>query len=250
MSDYSLFASYADRLEELPDKPKLGKSDLLTDTLKIQAWSAFEMYYAPFDYLNEGALVSVVGITPGWPQMEVACRIARDGLRSGDSIHDICQLVKREASFVGSMRRNLVEMLDEIGLPERLKIKESRQLFESRIDLIHPTSAIRYPTFYQQVPYTGYKPRRVARDNDLLGAVETWLGPELDRASRSLVVPLGPAVDEAIRHLVALNVISSERCLVGFPHPSDGPGRNDRILTFKKNRDELRRQCRVWLSAV
>ncbi len=34
------------------------------------------MYYAAFDHVNEDAKVAVVGITPGWNQMEIAHRAA------------------------------------------------------------------------------------------------------------------------------------------------------------------------------
>lgn len=45
------------------------------------------------------------------------------------------------------MRKNLIEMLDGLERPKALGIVSGALLFSDRRDLLHTTSAIRYPVF-------------------------------------------------------------------------------------------------------
>ncbi len=71
--------------------------------------------YAPFDYINRSARVVLVGVTPGWTQMHSSYVEARSGIEEGKDTDAILRRVKRVAAFSGSLRTNLVSMLDGIG---------------------------------------------------------------------------------------------------------------------------------------
>lgn len=63
-----------------------------------------------FDYVNPKAEVVIVGITPGNSQQK--------GSREGMSPREI----KRKFAFAGTLRKNMVRMLDYIGLNSLLRI--------------------------------------------------------------------------------------------------------------------------------
>ena len=53
------------------------------------------------------------------------------------------------------MRTNLVKMLDHIGANHYLRLSSSAELFGTRKDLVHYTSALRYPVFKNGENYSG-----------------------------------------------------------------------------------------------
>ena len=55
------------------------------------------------------------------------------------------EYIDRQAGFAGSLRTNMIRMLDAIGLPSAPGVQTSADLFHQRGDLIHGTSALRYP---------------------------------------------------------------------------------------------------------
>lgn len=123
------FERYADAISRLPERSKLFKTDLLVEHFQLFKSECLEIYYAPFDFVNTEARVVIVGITPGWTQMEIGFRQARAVLRNGGTSTQALQKAKRAASFAGAMRNNLVKMLDEIGLQKAMQLKSSCDLF-------------------------------------------------------------------------------------------------------------------------
>jgi hypothetical protein len=59
------FDAFASLIRALPDRERLNKDDLLTTEFRLHQDERLAIYYAPFDHVNEGAKVAVVGITPG-----------------------------------------------------------------------------------------------------------------------------------------------------------------------------------------
>jgi hypothetical protein len=41
------------------------------------------MFYAPFDSINRSTKIAVVGVAPGFQQMEIAIRVVRQALHQG-----------------------------------------------------------------------------------------------------------------------------------------------------------------------
>jgi hypothetical protein len=238
-----LFEVFAPSIRALPDRQRLTKDDLLTDEFRLHQDERLTVYYAPFDYVNESAKVALVGITPGWTQMEIAYRSARRDLRDGLGPNEVCRRAKQGASFAGSMRSNLVSMLDALGLPAHLGIESTESLFAEHHPLLHTTSAIRYPVFVKGRNYTGHSPK-LLKTEVLRHFVENVLVRELRLVRDAIVIPLGRSVSEVLVHLADKGQRDRGRCLLGFPHPS-GANRH-RAREFAERRESLGRQLKEW----
>ncbi|MDQ3519975.1 MAG: hypothetical protein M3466_16435, partial [Gemmatimonadota bacterium] len=158
MLDIESFAPAIRALPELPEGAQYTPADLMVPQFQIAAERHLRMYYVPFGTINSDARVAIVGITPGWTQMEIAYRVVRKELIAGTAAEEACRRAKFEASFAGSMRTNLISMLDLLGLPALLGLTSSADLFDSAPYLVHTTSAIRYPVFNGDRNYTGSNP--------------------------------------------------------------------------------------------
>src|SRR5699024_12506594 len=66
---------------------------------------------------------------------------------------------KIAARFSGTMRKNLIEMLDQCDLPGILNIPSSSNLCTDHHEFLHTTSVIKYPVFVNDTHYTGYQPQ-------------------------------------------------------------------------------------------
>jgi len=99
---------------ELKNDPTLG------GTLIMDRAGRLTVSYAPFEHIQRTARVVIVGITPGAVQASNALIAAREGILAGRSHANVFAQAKTFASFSGPMRTNLVAMLDQIGLAQRL----------------------------------------------------------------------------------------------------------------------------------
>jgi len=237
---------YANAIKALPDKAPLEKADLLADTFRIVKEDGLEIFYAPLDYVNRQAQVIIVGITPGWTQMEVAYRQARLDLLAGLSGTQVCRRAKERARFAGAIRTNLISMLDGVGLAGCLGLSGSEALFSTHGSLLHTTSAIRYPVFVEGKDYTGHRPR-LLKHPTLTRFLDTHLAGEFEEASQGLIVPLGQAASEALAYLVERGVVDQRRCLIGLPHPSGANARREDL--FNERRSQLEQQLHSWFAS-
>ncbi len=210
-------------MQALPDGV-LGPGQLLTQDLLLESEGRLEVYWIPFERLDRGARVAIIGLTPGWHQMQEAFTAARDAFRAGlRRDMEILEWIDRQAGFAGSMRTNMVKMLDAIGLPEALEVPTSAELFGQRDDLIHGTSALRYPVFASGKNYAGANPR-VDQSPMLTRQVRERLSLELAAIPEALLLPLGRAVEGCLKILIGDGQLDDRRCLFGFPHPSGANG--------------------------
>ena len=99
---------------------------------------------------------------------------------------------KQAAAFAGSMRTNLLQMLDELGVPRRLGLDSASDLFGCGWDLIHTTSILRYPVFLGDMErnYTGHNPR-LATSAFLRAGLQEWFVPGDSSDAPSAVDPIG-----------------------------------------------------------
>jgi len=238
-----LFSRYALYIAALPSRDSLTKDDLLVSTFLLHKENGLEIYYAPFDYVNENAKIVLIGITPGWTQMEIGYRFAKQGLQQGMSPSEVCAYAKRHASFAGSMRKNLINMLDGLELSKALGIASSALLFSGHRDLLHTTSAIRYPVFVDRQNYTGHKPK-LLKTPVLRRYVKEVLAAELRLISGALIIPLGKSVAAALRMLIDDGLLDSRRCLLEFPHPSGANGH--RAKQYASMRSDFKRTVKAW----
>lgn len=236
--------NYKDAILSLPSG-SLSKEHLFVKDFLLQEKGDLSIYYVPYDYVNERAKKMIVGITPGFTQMQLAFRSARADLIAGVPPSRIDKNAKKLASFAGSMRKNLIEMLNDIGLPSAIGIDNSGALFEERRDLLHTTSVIRYPVFRNGKNYTGHNPA-ILKSETLYHYAESILLPELTVVKDALIIPLGKSVSEVIRSFVGKGWVNEERCLFDMPHPSGANGH--RIKQFEQSKAKLKQQIAAWFS--
>ncbi len=185
-----MFEQFSEVIRKLPGRGVIDREVALDGRLRIGRAGEIETHYAPFDHVSKGAKLVLLGITPGWTQMEIALRTARACIDRGMSTEDTLRESKSAASFSGSIRRNLERTLDELGLAEWLGVTDSSQLFEPPANaMVHLTSAVRYPTFKDGENYRGAP--RIDRVEILNDAVEHYLVPELASLDQPLVIALG-----------------------------------------------------------
>lgn len=236
------FDAYRSAIAALP-VGVLGRELLLSHTFRLFSHGAVSGYYAPFDGMNDGAKIMLVGVTPGFEQMRVAFEAARDALRSRRADAEALRAAKTTASFAGPMRRNLVSMLDGIGLADALGIDSTAALWGGSAGLLHSTSAVRFPVFVDGDNYTGHRPPLNSFPLFRRFAAEA-LASECVRARDALIVPLGDAVSGVLAGLVESGAVPSHRCLFGLPHPSGANGH--RARQFGERRDALAQAVRRW----
>jgi len=237
------FISLSPKIARLPNSSPLSKEDLLIEVFRLWRDNTLEIYYAPADYVNKNAEVAIIGITPGWRQMEIAYRTARDAIRRGLTPAQACKQAKQKASFAGTMRVNLIKMLDGIGIPAALGLESSESLFENASGMLHTTSAVRYPVFVDGENYTGHKPD-LLKTSPLRQYVDTLLVEELEKAKRAFIIPLGRTVSSVLEYLITTGRIEEERCCLGFPHPSGA--NSHRRRQFDERRKTMRRRVTLW----
>lgn len=227
-------------LEALSD-PALRRETGSPQELRIASYDhgekRLDVAYAPFDYINPEAKVVIVGITPGRQQMANALSECRRQLRSGATVERALAAAKVHASFSGSMRANLVSMLDDIGVARLLDLPTTAELWSTRASLAHFTSALRYPVFVNGKNYSGSP--SMLRVPFLKNQLETWFGEEMSRLPNALFVPLGPKVGEALAYLAPRIGISDDQVLTGLPHPSGASGERIAYFLGRKPRERL-----------
>lgn len=185
--------------------------------------------WAPFDHINSSARIAIVGLTPGRQQMEAALLSCRAALMAGHCDAEALRAAKAHASFAGSMRRNLVALLDDLGVTTALGIRSSTELWGPAGHLIHFTSALRYPIFRNGENWSGTPgPLRLPM---LVSRIESTLVQELSHLREDCrIIPLGTAATTACLHAAKKAGIARGRILDGLPHPSGANG--ERIALF------------------
>lgn len=199
-------------------------SDLL-----IEREGRVTVHYAPFEHLTPGARLAIVGITPGRTQMINAVIEAQRALKAGASDLEALRCAKLSGAFSGGLRANLIRMLDAVGANRYLGLNSCARVFDSsHAGLVHTTSVLRNPVFVDGANYNGTP--AILRTAILRRQLEEVCARELNALQDALVLPLGPKVHEALRHLAERGLIDSARVLPAMPHPSGA--NNERIGYF------------------
>lgn len=204
------------------------RSKLLLCADKLpRSGKTLEILYAPFEYIQAGAELVIVGITPGQTQAENALAAARDALRRGAALEIAAREAKTAASFSGAMRVNLVGMLEAAGFPGWLGIPSAEAIFGAAANRVHFTSALRYPVFLDGQNYNGSGGQpSILSHSRLLAMVESALEEECRALPGAYWLPLWDVPDAALQHLVARGVLREDRVLAPMPHPAGGNGEN------------------------
>lgn len=215
-----MFNRFSSAIKALPGYPDVDREAALSGSLRIASEGMIAMHYAPFEFVNADARIVLLGITPGWTQMCQALTTARAALVRGAQDESIMREAKIAASFSGPMRAALITTLNAIGVHLALGLASSVELFAGRGDLIHLTSALRYPTFVDRENYNG-KSSAIDKSSMLRQMVESVLLPELLSVPRSLVIPLGKPPFEVMESLIRRGSFPASRCISEpVVHPS------------------------------
>ena len=229
-----MFLKYYNKIKSLSG---FDKENILNEKFELYNKDNMKIYYAPHnETINNKARIFIVGITPGWTQTSIAYKTAHNGIINHLEPEVIKKECKKNSRFAGSMRKNLIEMLDELNLNKKLHMDSCSELFEEKDYLLHTTSIIPYPVFINNKNYTGSNPKIM--DNEILYSyVKKYFYNEIKILPNALIVPLGKAVEEVLEKMIKDNLIKEEQCLLGFPHPSGANGH--RKKQFEENKMKL-----------
>lgn len=231
---------YKEAIKQLPLKDKYTRDELLIEPFLIEENEKLQIYYAPHnEYFNPRAKVFIVGITPGFQQMSTAIAIARKEFEKGNNIEEIQYACKVAGRFSGSLRKNLIEMLNRLELNKALNIEDCSELFGSKDELLHTVSLVPYPVFVNKENYTGHTPKLIKNEFLMKYVYKNFMEEfkRLDNANEILLIPLGRAVEEVLCKLKAEGIIGEDQILFGFPHPSGANG--GRKVQFEANKESM-----------
>lgn len=240
-----MFDKYYKEIEKLNS---FDKKDILTNQFLLYQEEKMSIYYAPHnEIVNKNAKIFIVGITPGWSQTHIAYQTAKEALEKHLSKEQIRKECKRNSRFAGSMRKNLIEMLDDLNLNQYLGISSCMQLFNESDNLLHTTSVIPYPVFIKGKNYTGNNPKIL--DHQVLSSfVRKYFYEEVVVLPNAFYIPLGKAVEEVLDYMVQENILRKEQCLFGFPHPSGANGH--RKKQFEENKSYLKKVVQNYFEKI
>lgn len=211
---------YYEVIERLPFKTKYTKEELLIPELLVKEEKQIAIYYAAHnEYFNPKAKIFIVGITPGFAQMETSIVAARRCIQEHIPLEEIPYICKKEARFAGQLRKNIITMLDELKLGEALGLESTALLFGEADELLHTTSMLPFATFVKGKNYTGHAPE-LMKSHLLRTEVEAHFYPQVEALKDALIIPLGKCVEEVVNTLIEKGTIEERQCLIGFPHPS------------------------------
>lgn len=229
------FPQYASVLRNLTDAA-FADPARIDPRLSIARDGKLSVHYAPFDHVETGARLVLVGLTPGHQQMRIALATARDALVAGVSEAEASARAKHAASFAGTMRNTLSKMLDHIGLQAVLGSDSCQEIWDMP-GAVHYTSALRYPVFAGGTNYPGTpKPLRTPL---LRQFIETELAAEARMLPNAVWLPLGGGATEALLHLVKNGVLDRGRVFDGLPHPSGANAERVAYFMGRKQRQHL-----------
>jgi hypothetical protein len=196
-----------------------------------------EVRYIPFETVNTAARVVLVGLTPGLTQWRNAVAEAQAQLVQGATAEQAVAAAKRTGAFSGTLRPNLVSLLDSIGLHGWLQLHSRGGLFGEHASLLHSTSLLRHPVTKDGANYGGTS--NPAGSLFLRGQIERYFAHEVRQLPGAVYVPLGPAVSSGLRWLVSEGVLRRDQIMQGLPHPSGANAERIAYFLGRKSAHEL-----------
>lgn len=208
-----------------PTLRECGASAVRSPELLLASKSPYEVFYVPFEYVNQQARLVIVGITPGSTQLEIAYTEAQRLLRLGFRDVDVLQEIKKIAAFGGaSMRPNLLRMLRHFRFADILGIEAEEELWSTESNLLHATSVVPNAAFKSERMFNGRFEEIMAADVLRTEFEEQFVQSLTELDSAAMYVALGRTPFDALQHCVDVGVIGEEQLLGAFPHPSTRSG--------------------------
>jgi hypothetical protein len=234
---FAHFAQFAG-LIAATDFAAIANPTQIPDAFLLAREGRIDAHYIPFDYVNPGARVVVVGISPGFVQWKNAMRAAQQGLREDLPLPELLRAAKYTGAFSGAIRPNLVALLDDVGLQRWLGIASCASLFGADAHLMHVTGALRQPIFVGGANYNGASPNMLT--TPLLQAqLLDYFGREAAQMPDAVFVPLGPKVSLALSWLARRGMLDEGRILHGIPHPSGANAERIAYFLGRKEKNAL-----------
>lgn len=251
------FSIDSTKIEKLQRLPFLGDDHPPHESMKLwqREKSGLSCYYAPFEYVNTEAKLILVGITPGSTQMNRALNAARSAIKTGMPVADAIRRVKREGSFSGEMRPNIVNTLNRLGYQNKLGISCASELWSTHDHLVQFCSLLKYPVFVNGKDYNG-KPK-AHKDEDLKRLLNEHFVNDLAALPRdAMLVPLGDTVLEVVLWLkgqgrIPQEIMEFEGRFVAPPHPSGANAESIGLLleeTYSTEQAYAERMYRTYLA--
>lgn len=234
--DTKLFSKYAPTIQSL-SKLELSGEGLLKEKLKLASSENIDVYYAPFEYINDKAKVVIVGITPGQTQMINAIKEARKQLDLGASHQQAIIAAKSTAAFSGAMRPNLIALLDSVGINKWLGLVSCVELFGASAQLVQTASVLRNPVFINGVNYNGSP--SMTKHPLLREMLISYFGEDIKALPNAVYIPLGDKVADALHFLAKEGLLNKDKILDGLPHPSGANAERIAYFLGKKTKDDL-----------
>jgi hypothetical protein len=236
------FAQFAD-LIAATDLELVTSAARIPDAFLLARAGRVEARYIPFDYVNPGARVVLVGISPGFVQWKNAMRAAQQGLRDGLPLPELLRAAKYTGAFSGAIRPNLVALLDHVGLQHWLGIASCASLFGQHAHLMHVTGALRQAVFVDgpdetRLNYNGANPNMLTTPL-LQEQLLDYFGQEAGLMRDAVFVPLGPKVSLALSWLARRGMLDEGRILHGLPHPSGANAERIAYFLGRKEKNAL-----------
>ncbi|WP_102263039.1 hypothetical protein [Mesobacillus jeotgali] len=231
---------YYKKIANLPLKESYSRGELLTSDFMMAKENNIEIYYCTHnEYVNKKARVFIIGITPGFQQMSKSIAVARQCLEENLSLDEVSYICKRESRFFGVLRRNIIQLLNDLDLNNVLNLECCEELFNVKDYLLHTTSLIPYAVFINGKNYTGHSPK-IMKNKLLTSFLAEYFMPQAAVLQNSLIVPLGKGVEEIIADYTRAGIINENNVLSGFPHPSGANGH--RLHQFNNNKEKMKRK--------
>lgn len=212
-----LFDRYADAIRRL-DLDTIATSRDIPEQFLLAREGRYSSHYIPFESVNLGARVVVVGISPGFVQWKNAMREAQRQMALGADRATVLRAARQAGAFSGAIRPNFVALLNAIGVQRWLGIASCATLFDRDADLVHIGAILRHPVFVDGKNYSGTPamPRHAFLRNETL----RWFAHEAALLPDALYIPMGASVSEGLDWLAGQKIVKAGRILHGLPHPS------------------------------
>ncbi|RDU38842.1 hypothetical protein DRW41_04600 [Neobacillus piezotolerans] len=239
----SKFNTYKQKIFSLPSP--LRDEDLRSGQFLLEKdeQRKLEIYYAPFEYINTNAKILIAGITPGMHQMRIAYQTVHNFRGKDTRDEEILHEVKKRSSFEGTMRKNLVAMLDELGLSDHLGIRTTMDLFGASNHLVQTASILPHAVFFDRKNYNGSRPDPWKTEL-LRFQIETYFAKDHSVLKAPLIIPLGVNVLRVSEELGKSGQLDTRHLVAGFPHPSGSNGH--RHKQFAENKEKMRREISLF----
>jgi len=231
-----LFDRYADAIRRL-DLAAIATSRDIPEQFLLARDGRYSSHYIPFESVNLGARVVVVGISPGFVQWKNAMREAQRQMALGADRDTLLRAARQAGAFSGAIRPNFVALLDAIGVQRWLGIASCATLFDLDADLVHIGAILRHPVFVDGKNYSGTPamPRHAFLREETL----RWFAHEAAALPDALYIPMGASVSEGLDWLAGQGIVKSERILHGLPHPSGANAERVAYFLGRKERAAL-----------